>query len=108
MVVALLGVLLLTSGVSVVSVALPLGWFLLLARLLRLPYKATVGADGVVTFTALTRTVATTTQSIYRAKRGGRGTTIFYFADRRVSLAWPADQQLCAYLQSFDPALARK
>jgi hypothetical protein len=101
-----LSVLLLASGLSVLSVTLPPLWLLVLARWLRSPYKATVRADGTVTFKALTRTVATTTQAIYRVKRGGRGTTIFYFTDRSVSVAWPLGQQLSAYLQSVDPVLA--
>ena len=104
----LLSVLLLTSGLSIVSLTLPMLWLLVLARWLRAPYKATVRADGTVTFKALTRTVATTTQAIYRVKRGARGTTIFYFTDRSVSLVWPLGQQLSAYLQSFDPPLAQK
>jgi hypothetical protein len=73
-------------------------------------YVALVGADGSVTFKALTRSTTTTLLAIHRlsARSGGRGGAMyfFYFTGGSASLNGLAGRRLGRYIISQNPSVS--
>jgi hypothetical protein len=97
----------LTQGATQPGAFLGIAWLALATRTLRRPYVAILRPDGSLTFKALTRTITSTADSVYRITVGsGRGRSyVFYFDDRKASLEDFGGQALCRYLRERNPTI---
>jgi hypothetical protein len=90
-----------------IGIVLGAVWLVALIASLRNPYVAVVGPDGSIRFKALTRTLTTSVDAVYRISivRGRAMTWNFYFNDSKASLGWDGGGALCAYLRAANPAI---
>lgn len=100
----------LTHGGTQAGTFLGIVWPVVAVGALRQPYVAILRPDGSPTFKALTRTVTTTADSVYRIRiGGGRGRVyVFQFDDRRVGLADSAGGRCLATCSNATRRLKRR
>lgn len=100
----------LTHGGTQVGTFLGIVWLVFAIGTIRQPYVAIMRPDGSLTFKALTRTITTTVDAVYRVSiTGGRGRNyVFHFDDRKASLGMFGGQTLSRYLIARDPTIQHR
>ena len=97
----------LTHGGRQAGIVLGLVWLFFAVPAVRQPYVAILRSDGSISFKAVTRTLTTPVDAIYRISilRGRGRLYVFHFDDRKAALGLFGGQELSRYLLERDPTI---
>jgi hypothetical protein len=99
----------LTHGAMLPGIPMSVVWVGVAVGVLVMPYGAVLGADGSLTFKAVTRRITTHAEDVYRigisSGYRGAGGYVFYFDDRRAALGAFGGRVLARYLLEQNPAI---
>jgi hypothetical protein len=100
----------LTHGGRQAGTILGLVWLFFAVGSARQPYVVVLRPDGSMTFKALTRSITTTVDAIYRISivRGRARLYVFHFDDRKASLGMYGGQRLSRDLLEQRPSIQHR